>query len=323
MESRETEREHKKKRKKKRKLDEELPDYSDVKKKRKKTDEDAQEENESMENTHTLHRKRKRKDSEGESDWSVRYKSNTELIKVRALNRQEKTEQEDELVTHKKKKKKKKMKYENSPEDSRVSDSFTVKKKKKKRRKTEEEAETSQSSLESSFTASPVAEKGDKDAGGEGGRESLYSRMEHAFLKPLPVQDREGVVKKSKRKGESCYYREQRMKEKRIPDEEGGKEKADSCVDQRIDGEGMKRKDTGEGGKRGLTGVTSRLAYNGMLGWETDTSVDNLDYSDDLYHQSPLLIRERMKLARMGSGRQGCVVYSEGEEIEGFVPDSR
>ncbi|XP_050739433.1 uncharacterized protein LOC127009942 [Eriocheir sinensis] len=68
-------------------------------------------------------------------------------------------------------------------------------------------------------------------------------------------------------------------------------------------------------------GITSRLAYNGLHGWETDTSTDDLDFNDDQYHQSPAAIRSRVMAAQGKPPPRSTVLYSEGEEVEGFVPD--
>ena len=360
MEGKETDREHKSKLKKKRKLEEEeLLDYDDVKKKkkRKKTDEEEEKEEENKDNDN-IHTKRRRKDSESDSDWFVRHKSNTELIKVRALNKKEITEQENELVIHPKKKKKKKMKYEKRIEDCEY---FPVKTKKKKKKRKETVQETDMSS------STYIAEKKNQNRREEEGKreENIHSPIEHTFLKPFPVQERRKgggqTGKENERRRKAWHNRDQRMKERRDETDQktntgrretdekgrdetdsdqkinrgeeretGRRDKIDSNTNREEGRGGIKTKNIEENekedreeGKKKLTGVISRLAYNGMLGWETDTSVDDLDYSDEDYHLPPAVLKQHLREERARGNRQECVIYSEGENIEGFVPDPR
>lgn len=72
--------------------------------------------------------------------------------------------------------------------------------------------------------------------------------------------------------------------------------------------------------KKRLSGGVSYLAYSGMLGWETDSTVDDQDFSDDLYHQPRRVIQERMKILRNTGENAEHVVYSEGDAISDYVP---
>lgn len=78
--------------------------------------------------------------------------------------------------------------------------------------------------------------------------------------------------------------------------------------------------------KKRLSGGVSYLAYSGMLGWETDSTVDdqdNQDFTDDLYHQPRRVIQERMKILRNTGENEEHVVYREGDAISGYVPCAR
>ncbi|XP_045131993.1 transcription termination factor 1-like [Portunus trituberculatus] len=317
------------------------------KKKKRKTDEEKEEsKDEEKEATPTM---RRRKESSCDSDWCARYEENAEVIRTRALSKGERTQEEEEIMARKKKRRRMENK---GTEDSECSEAYFIakKKKKKKRREAEEEEETSQVSSESSFISSSGNVKRKRDKRRGEGQENRSSSEDHTFIMP------ENIVR---RKSEnSNKEKDQRRKEKREADKEMTRENTDSHTCQVINvgrpeiyenllsGKTNKKKHIEiiqerltkdeRGGvlahsrdlelereklKRKLCGGVSRLAYSGLLGWQTDTSVDDQDYSDDIYHRPRDVMQTMRRWERSAASaeNEGFIIYSEGEDISGFI----